>query len=85
MRGATKVVRQSVTLPLGVVTQVRTLAKTRRLSANKVLVELIEQGIEAERRKEKEFFDLAQRFRDTKDTKEAQRLGDQLGRIVFGG
>jgi hypothetical protein len=84
MRGATKVVRQSVTLPLGVVTQVRTLAKTRRLSANKVLVELIEKGIEAERRKEKEFFDLAQRFRDAKDAKEAQRLGDQLGRIVFG-
>lgn len=61
------------------------IAKARRLSANRVLVELIENALEAERRKQKEFFDLADRFRNEPDASEAARLGDQLGRMVFGG
>jgi len=36
-------------------------------------------------RKQKEFRDLAERFRAAKDPIEAQRLGDQLGRMIFGG
>ena len=53
-------VRQSVSLPAGVATQVRKLAKSRRLSANRMIVELIENGIEAEKRKQEEFFGLAE-------------------------
>ena len=41
--------------------------------------------MEAQKSREKEFFELAERFRNTKDAKEAERLGDQLGRMVFGG
>jgi len=84
MSPASKTVRQSVSLPANVAAQVRNLAKTRRLSSNRMLVELIENGIEAERRKQKEFFDLAERFRNATDPKEAERLGDELGRMVFG-
>jgi hypothetical protein len=79
-----KPVRQSVTLPSTVAKQIRTIARSRRLSANRVLVELVEEGIEARQRKEKEFRDLAERFRAAKDPAEAERLGDQLGRMVFG-
>jgi len=61
------------------------MAKTRRLSANRMLVELIEDGINAEKRKQQEFFELAERFRGATDPKEAKRLGDRLGRMVFGG
>jgi hypothetical protein len=50
-----------------------------------MLVELIEHGIEAEKRKQKEFFELAERFRNATDSEEAKRLGDQLGRMVFSG
>jgi hypothetical protein len=50
-----------------------------------MLVELIENGIEAEKRKQQEFFELAERFRNTTDPREAKRLGDELGRMVFGG
>ena len=60
------------------------MAKKRRLSANRVLVELVEEGIEARKRKEKTFFDLAERFRAATNPDEATRLGDQLGRMVFG-
>ena len=66
------------------VAQVRNLAKTRRLSSNRMLVELIENGIEAEKRKQQEFFELAERFRNASDPEEVKRLGDELGRMVFG-
>jgi hypothetical protein len=79
-----KAVRQSVSLPSNVAAQVRSLAKTRRVSANRMLVELIENGMEAEKRKQREFFDLAERFRSASDPEEVKRLGDQMGRMVFG-
>jgi len=60
------------------------LAKTRKLSSNRMLVELIENGIEAEKRKQQEFFKLAERFRNATDPEEANRLGEELGRMVFG-
>jgi hypothetical protein len=78
-----KTVRQSVSLPANVAAQVRNLARTRRLSSNRMLVELIENGIEAEKRKQQEFFELAERFRNATDPKEVKRLGDELGRMVF--
>ena len=84
--GATeKVVRQSVSLPATMAKQVRSMAKRRRLSANRMLVELVEEGIEARRRKQQEFFDLASRFRAATDPKDVERLGDEMGRMVFGG
>ncbi len=60
------------------------MAKTRRLSANRMLVELIGNGIEAEKQKQREFFELAERFRSATDPAEVKRLGDQMGRMVFG-
>jgi len=79
-----KQVRRSITLPREVAKQVKAISKQRRLSDNRVLVELIEQGIQAQKGKEKAFFELAQRFREARDPKEVDQLGDQLGRFVFG-
>jgi hypothetical protein len=44
-----------------------------------------ENGIEAEKRKQKEFFELGERFRNATDSEEARRLGDKFGRMVFSG
>jgi predicted DNA-binding ribbon-helix-helix protein len=79
-----KHVRRSVTLPPKIATQVETLARERDLSDNRVLVELIEQGIEARQQKEKAFFQLAERFRAADDPEQVKQLGNQLGRFVFG-
>ena len=79
-----KHVRRSVTLPPKIAKQVETLAKERDLSDNRVLVELIEQGIEARQQKEKAFFQLAERFRAADDPEQVKQLGNQLGRFVFG-
>jgi len=85
MKTEAKSVRQSISLPAKTATQVRAMAKSRRLSATRMIVELIENGIESEKRKQQEFFDLAERFRGASDPEEAKRLGDQMGRMVFGG
>ena len=83
-QGSRRNVRRSVTLPPEVARQVDSVAKQRRLSDNRVLVELIEQGIEARQQKERAFFELAERFRAASDPEEVKRLGDELGRFVFG-
>lgn len=83
-RTAAKQVRRSVTLPREIAKQVEAISKQRRLSDNRVLVELIEQGILARKEKEKAFFELAKRFRGASDPEEVEQLGDQLGRFVFG-
>ena len=80
----TKHVRRSVSLPAPIAKQVDRLAKSQRLSDNRVLVELIELGIEARKQREKAFFELAERFRSSSDPGEAKQLGDELGRMVFG-
>jgi len=59
--------------------KVRTMAKTRPLGANRMLVEPIENRIEAEKQKQQEFFDLAERFRSAVDPEEVKRLGDRMG------
>jgi len=79
-----KPVRRSVTLPREIAKQVQAMSKQRRLSDNRVLVELIEQGIQARKEKERAFFELAKRFREASDPEEVKQLGDQLGRFVFG-
>jgi hypothetical protein len=43
------------------------MARRRCLRANRLMVELIENGIEAESRKQKAFLDLAERFRNATD------------------
>jgi hypothetical protein len=79
-----KQVRRSVTLPPQVDRQIETIARNRRLSGNRVLVELVELGLEARKQKEKAFFELAERFRSSNDPTEVKQLGDELGRFVFG-
>ena len=85
MKMGEKAVRQSVSLPPRLAKQVDSMAKSRKLSKNRMLLELIENGIDADKRKQQEFFALAERFRNEQDPETANRLGDELGRMVFGG
>lgn len=80
----TKQVRRSVTLPVRLAEQVERIARKKRLSDNRVLVDLVEQGLEAHKHKEKAFFALAERFRAAADPKEVKELGDEMGRFIFG-
>ena len=79
-----KAVRQSVSLPARVARRVKSLAKTSNASANRIIVELIESGLEAREQERKRFFDLADRLAHTRDAEEQKRVKEELGRITFG-
>jgi hypothetical protein len=80
-----KPVRQSVSLPPKLAKRVGGMAKSRKLSKSRMLLELIEMGMEVEAGRQERFFALAERFRNEQDPEAARRLGDELGRMVFGG
>jgi hypothetical protein len=77
-------VRQSVSIPTGIARRVRALAKSRRTSANRVLVGLIEAGLQAKEAEKERFFSLVNRLEECRDAAERQRLKEELARITFG-
>ena len=77
-------VRQSVSLPSSVARRVQALAKRRRTSANRVLVDLIESGLDAKEREKVAFFELADRLTHSSDRAEQRRLKEELARMTFG-
>ncbi|HEX3578548.1 MAG TPA: hypothetical protein VHY33_08280 [Thermoanaerobaculia bacterium] len=79
-----KSVRQSVSLPLTVARRVQALAKRRRISANRVIVDLIESGLEAKEREKIAFLEVADRLAHTSDDAEQKRLKEELARMTFG-
>jgi metal-responsive CopG/Arc/MetJ family transcriptional regulator len=79
-----KPVRQSVTLPARVARRVNSLAKSGSTSANRVIVDLIESGIEAREHERKRFFDLADRLAHSRNAEEQKRLKEELARMTFG-
>jgi hypothetical protein len=83
--GASKTsVRQTVSLPPSVARRVQTLAKHHRTSASRVIVDLIETGLEAREQEKKQFFDLADRLARSSDASEQRRIKEELARMTFG-
>jgi len=80
----TKPLRQTVSLPAPTAQRVRAIAKTRHTSANRVLVELIEAGLESKEQEKKRFFDLSERLAETKDLVVRQRIKETLAKMIFG-
>jgi ParB-like chromosome segregation protein Spo0J len=78
-----KPVRQSVSLPPRVARKIKALAKTKRTSTNRIVVDLIETGLEAREREKKVFFDLADRLSRATDAEEQKRLKKELARMTF--
>lgn len=77
-------VRQSVSLPPGVAHRVKSLAKSSHTSASRMLVELIEAGLEAREQEKRRFFELADRLARAEDAEEQSRLKAELARMTFG-
>ncbi len=62
----------------------RTIARARKTSANRVLVDLIEAGLESQAAEKERFFALANRLTETEDAQERRRIKEQLARMTFG-
>ena len=84
MAGAERSVRQSVSIPAGIAKRVRTLAKSRKTSANRVLVDLIEAGLQSKEAEKQRFFSLVNRLTEARDAAERQRVKAELARMTFG-
>jgi len=59
------------------------LAETRKTSANRVLVDLIEAGLQSKDAEKKRFF-LLVKLTESSSSVERQRLKDELARMTFG-
>ena len=81
---AEKTVRQSVSLPAGLARRVKSLANSTRTSANRVIVELIESGLEAKEQEKKRFFEVVDRLADSRNAADQKRLKEELARMTFG-
>ena len=79
-----KPTRQSVSLPGRVARRVQALANARRTSASRVIVDLVESGLEAKEREKRHYLDLLEQLRAAKDPTEQKRLTDELARLTFG-
>ena len=79
-----KSIRKSVSLPTGIAKHVRAISKTRKTSANRVLVDLIEAGLQSKEGEKERFFVLANRLSESRDPGERQRIKKELARMTFG-
>ena len=79
-----KALRQSVTLPSPIARRVRALAKRENRSSSRVIVDLIEAGLDAREQEKKTFYELADRLAGSSDTSEQKRLKRELARLTYG-
>jgi len=79
-----KAVRQSVSLPSPLAKRVKSLAKNRKVSSNRILVELVETGLRSKDEEKRRFFELADLLSKSTDSKEQQELKEKLARMTFG-
>ena len=79
-----KTVRQSVSIPAGIAKRVRTLARTRRTSTSRVLVDLIEAGLQSKEAEKERFLSLVSRLTEASNPAEQERLKEELARMTFG-
>ena len=76
-------VRQSVSLPTRIAKRVLALAETKKTSASRVLVDLIETGLQAKEAQHQRFFELTDKLAETTDPAERKRLQEQLAGMTF--
>jgi hypothetical protein len=79
-----KGLRLSVTIPAAIAKRVRAMAKARRTSTNRVLVDLLEAGLQFKDAEKERFLAMANQLAESSDPAERQRLQKELARITFG-
>jgi hypothetical protein len=80
----TEAIRRSVSLPAGMAEKIELIAESRRVSANRAIVDLLNDAIAAYEQRRGEFLKLADRFQKSKDPAETKRLREELAKMTFG-
>lgn len=84
LKSTKKAVRRSISLRPDVDSKIQVLARRGRRSANRVLEELIEVGLESKEAEKRRFFDLAERLTASTDAGERRRIKEELAQMTFG-
>ena len=84
MSSSKKPVRKSVSVPPELARRVRSIAKERRTSENRVFVDLLETGLSAKDAERQHFRDLVDRLAQATSKAEQRRLKEELARLTFG-
>jgi hypothetical protein len=63
---------------------VSALARSRKASSNRVLLDLIQDGLDAAESERRRFYHLADRLVASTDPAERKRLKEELARMTFG-
>ena len=74
----------SMTLPLQIDEQVRSIASRVGIGVEETVALLLKYGLEAMQAKEAKLAVLSERLHVAEDPAERDRLGDELGREIFG-
>jgi hypothetical protein len=84
MNTTEKAIRQSVSLPPPLAKRVKALAKSQKVSSNRILVELVEAGLRSKEEEKRRFFELADQLSASTDEEEQRKLKEQLAQMTFG-
>ena len=76
--------RVSVAFDPEIYKEVSTRALQNNLSLNRTIIQLLRAGVEAENQKKQRLEEMLRRYRECTDPQEAERLGDELGAMIFG-
>jgi metal-responsive CopG/Arc/MetJ family transcriptional regulator len=81
---AADIIRRSVSLSAELAEKIDGIAASRHVSANRAIVDLLEDAILAYERRRTAFLELADRFQKSKKPAETERLREELARMTFG-
>ena len=76
--------RVSVPVSSEVLQQIDARAERAGVSRSAFLARLLQYGLEAEEQKREQLMQKIRRYRDCADPAEAERLGNELGEMIFG-
>jgi hypothetical protein len=76
--------RRSISIPANLTDKIEEIARERHVSGNRVILDLIQDGIAAYDKRRAVFLDLANRFQKSTDPVETERLREELLQMTFG-
>ncbi|MGD0045818.1 MAG: hypothetical protein ABSE42_02270 [Bryobacteraceae bacterium] len=76
--------RVSVALTPELHSEISARAEQNNMSLNRAILQLLRAGLEAERQKKQRLEEMLREYRECADPREAERLSDELGAMIFG-
>jgi hypothetical protein len=76
--------RLSVALTPEIYSEISARAEQNDISLNRAILQLLRVGIEAEGQKKRRLEEMLRQYRECVNPKDAERLSDELGAMIFG-